>query len=187
MKRIIIAILLLANMAVGYAQQKNRNSFELGVGYNVFGITRADGSNSRDNGPGAYFEFRNAVAEHFDLGVQLSYKYGKGHTMYISADTPSKDITYNQAGLKGVADYNLWPTRTVCPYAGVSLGAGELFGKFADGTKDHYTYGIIGPRIGVQIWHFRISIEADFAFSGGYMYGLISEPSALSASIGYRF
>ena len=185
MKRIVITLFLLANAVLGFAQQKNTSNFEIGGGINAYGILGACGGPIRYFGPGAYFEYRNAFAEHFDVGAQLNYKRGDGESAFIGDGAPGYDIKYNQIGLKAVADYNVCPSRLASPYFGVGLGVGELYEKTGKGTKHNEMYGTLCPRIGVQVWRIRLAIEVDFAYNGEY--GFLSTPTSTALNIGFTF
>ncbi|MDO5442673.1 MAG: hypothetical protein Q4G10_03285 [Bacteroidia bacterium] len=127
MKRFVIALFLLISAVQAFAQEKNSHSFEFGGGINAYGILGTCGGPTRYFGPGAYIEYRNAVAEHFYVGAQLNYKCGDGESEFYGDGTPVYGIKYKQAGLKAVADYNVCPSRFASPYIGVGLGVGELF------------------------------------------------------------
>lgn len=185
MKRTIITLILLVNAVLGFAQQKGTNGFEIGGGINAYGILGACGGPTRYFGPGFYVEHKKAIAEHFDVGVQLNYKYGNGDSVFIGDGTPGYSIKYNQIGLKAVGDYNLCPSRFVSPYFGVGLGVGELFEKTSKSTKDNETYGTLCPRVGVQVWRFRLAIEMDFAYD--FKYGFLSTPTSTALNVGFAF
>lgn len=167
------------------AQVKGSHNYEIGVGINAYGILGAVGGPVRKSGPGAYFEYRYAFADHFDVGGQLSYRFSNGQTGYIGPETPDQTIKYNQIGLKTLADYNICPGRLANPYIGVGLGAGSLFEKRSLSGKSTSYFGVVGPRIGVQIWKFRIAIEADFAFDGKY--GILSTETATALNLSFVF
>jgi len=94
-------------------------------------------------------------------------------------------LTYNQIGLKAVADYNGRPGKLVRPYIGAGFGGGALFTQRTDGTNDTDIFGTIGPRLGLQIWRFRIGLEIDFAFDG--QYGFLSTETATALNLSFSF
>lgn len=185
MKRILVTVILLANVALGFAQQKNSNNFEIGVGVNSYGILGCVGGPGRSLGPGTYIEYRSAFAEHFDAGTQVNYKCGDGCSAAVGPSVESFGIRFNQVAAKVLADYNVCPSRTVNPYVGMGLGIGEMFEKTSKGTKDRETYGTLCPRIGVQIWRIRLAIEVDFAYNGEY--GFLDTETSTALNIGFSF
>lgn len=47
------------------------HSFEIGGGINLFGLIASHGGPDRELGPGVFFEYRYAFAEHFDVGGRI--------------------------------------------------------------------------------------------------------------------
>lgn len=164
---------------------KGTHSFEIGAGLNAYGILGAVGGPGRYVGPGAYFEYRYAFAEHFDIGAQLNYKYGKGHSADFGDDMQSYGFTCNQIAFKASADYDICPSRLASPYIGVGLGVGGIFEKTTDGRKSKEPYGTFCPRIGVRVWKFTLSLEVDLAYNGRY--GFLTTPTSTALSLGFRF
>ena len=74
------------------------------------------GGPSRNISPGFLFEYRYDYTDRIDFGAQALFKYGKGHSAFIGEDYPILGLTYNQIGLKAVADYNGRPGKLVRPY-----------------------------------------------------------------------
>jgi len=165
---------------------KGTHHYDLGGGVNLFGILGAVGGPGRELGPGAYFEYRYAFAEHFDIGGQVNFKCGKGHSAYSGPESPTFDFFDNQIALKAVADYNICPSRLASPYIGIGAGAGYMFSKRLDNNEvNHYPYGILGGRIGVQIWRFRLAVECDFALTRPY--GFSPEETSTALNLGFTF
>jgi len=185
MKRIALFItLLLAYSAIpAIAQKHGADSFEIGAGINAYGILGAVGGPSRTLGPGVHFEYRHAVSERFDIGGRIYYKYGTGESAPTGAQ-PTWGIVYNQAGAKAVADYIMRPGKAVRPYIGLGAGAGMQM-ETVNGSTDTSMYGTVGPRIGVQIWRFRLALESDFAYN--MEYGFLSTESAMALCLGFIF
>lgn len=172
-------------MTTALAQEKGTHSFELGGGINAYGILGACGGPVRYFGPGAYFEYRYGIADHFDIGGQIHYKYGKGKSEFYGDGSQVYGFVYNQIGAKAVADYNVCPSRLVSPYIGVGGGLGTMMESRSDNAKDKSIYGILAPRIGVQVWHFRLALEIDFAFNG--QYGFLSPETANALNLSFMF
>ena len=187
MKRIItfIIALSLGSSLLLSAQEKDRHHYDAGVGLNVYGIHGAVGGPSRNISPGFLFEYRYDYTDRVDFGAQALFKHGKGHSAFTGEDYPTWGLTYNQIGLKAVADYNGRPGKQVRPYIGAELGGGALFTKRTNGTNDTDIFGTIGPRLGLQIWRFRVGLEIDFAFDG--QYGFLSTETATALNLSFSF
>lgn len=187
MKRIItfIIALTLGTSLLSSAQEKDRHNYDAGVGLNAYGILGFVGGPSRNISPGFLFEYRYDYTDRIDFGAQALFKYGKGHSAFIGEDYPILGLTYNQIGLKAVADYNGRPGKLVRPYIGAGFGGGALFTQRTDGTNDRDIFGTIGPRLGLQIWRFRIGLEIDFAFDG--QYGFLSTETATALNLSFSF
>ena len=187
MKRIItfIIALSLGTALLSSAQEKDRHHYAAGVGLNAYGILGFVGGPSRNISPGFLFEYRYDYTDRIDFGAQALFKYGKGHSAFIGEDYPILGLTYNQIGLKAVADYNGRPGKLVRPYIGAGFGGGALFTQRTDGTNDTDIFGTIGPRLGLQIWRFRIGLEIDFAFDG--QYGFLSTETATALNLSFSF
>lgn len=187
MKRIItfIIALSLGTSLLSSAREKDRHNYDAGVGLNAYGILGFVGGPSRNISPGFLFEYRYDYTDRIDFGAQALFKYGKGHSAFIGEDYPILGLTYNQIGLKAVADYNGRPGKLVRPYIGAGFGGGALFTQRTDGTNDTDIFGTIGPRLGLQIWRFRIGLEIDFAFDG--QYGFLSTETATALNLSFSF
>lgn len=167
-----------------YPPYKGTHHFEIGGGVNAYGILGFVGGPARKVGPGAYVEYRYAFAEHFDVGAQFNYKYGRGHSSFLGPDEPTTHFVDNQIALKALFDYNVCPSRLASPYLGIGLGCGGMFDKSLEyGHVDKYPYGVLGGRIGVQIWHFRIAIECDFAIKRPYGFSSFETSTCLNLGI----
>lgn len=186
MKRLVVLIASLLACVPLSAQQKDKHNFEVGADLNVYGILGAVGGPSRGLAPGAFFEYRYDFTDHIDFGAQLSYDHSSGKSAFTGSDTPRWGIVYNQVALKAVADYNMCPNRLVRPYIGVGLGAGLLVEDVSAGFTDTSdVFGVVGPRIGVQIWRFRLTLEFDFAFDG--QYGFLHTETSTGLNLGFTF
>lgn len=167
-----------------FPSYKGTHHFEIGGGVNAYGILGSVGGPARKVGPGAYVEYRYAFAEHFDVGAQFNYKYGRGHSSFLGPDEPTTHFVDNQIALKALFDYNVCPSRLASPYLGIGLGCGGMFDKSLEyGHVDKYPYGILGGRIGVQIWHFRLAIECDFAIKRPYGFSSFETSTCLNLGI----
>ena len=177
----IIVALLVGFSTLASAQEKPHN-YEVGAGVNVYGILGSVGGPGRSLGPGVHFEYRYDLSDRLDVGARAYYKYGDGRS--APTGEPTYGITFNQIGLKAVADYNFRPGKLLRPYIGVGAGAGVLFDKTYMGT-DSSTYGTVGPRLGLQLWRFRAALEFDFAYD--FDYGFLSTETATSLTLSYTF
>lgn len=185
MKRLFAASLLVFVCICASAQSiVGSHSFEIGGGINLFGLIASHGGPDRELGPGVFFEYRYAFAEHFDVGGQLNFKCGKGRPEYSGPGSPTFEFFDNQVALKAVADYNICPSRLASPYIGIGAGTGYMFSKLLENNQiNHYPYGIVGGRIGIQVWRFRIALECDFALK----HGLSSEETSTALNLSFTF
>ena len=185
MKRFITTLLtLFAISSVSALAQDKPHNFEAGLGINIYGLG-AKGGPSKDFGPGFHFEYRYNYSERVDVGGRLYYKYGKGTSEFIGIDSPTWGFVDNHIGLKGVADFNMRPGKSVRPYIGVGVGGAVLVTTRTTGDNSSEMFGTFGPRIGLQIWRFRVAIESDIAFNGRY--GVLSPVTAHSLTLSYTF
>lgn len=187
MKRIITFILAisLGSSLLLSAQDKDKHNYDVGIGINAYGVLGVVGGPSRNISPGFLFEYRYDYTDRIDFGAQALFKHGKGHSAFTGGDYPTWGLTYNQIGLKAVADYNGRPGKQVRPYIGAELGGGALFTQRTNGTNDTDIFGTIGPRLGLQIWRFRVGLEIDFAFDG--QYGFLSTETATALNLSFSF
>ena len=185
MKRIafFIVFLFATTIVPCMAQEQGKHSYEVGAGINAYGILGAVGGPGRTLGPGVHFEYRNSISDRFDLGGRIYYKYGTGKSAPTGG--PTWGIVFNQVGAKAVADFIMRPAKVVRPYIGAGAGAGMMIEKASTGTSDTSIYGTIGPRIGLQIWRFRLALEFDFAYN--MQYGFLSTETATVLSLSYVF
>lgn len=184
MKRLTVLMALLLVSVSSFAQNNDKHNYEIGVDLNVYGILGADGGPSRGFAPGAFFEYRYDFTDKIDFGAQLSYDHSTGKSAFWG-DAPQWGIVYNQVGLKAVADYNVCPNRLVSPYIGVGLGTGMLIEDTSVDYTDTGIFGVLGPRVGVQIWRFRLALEFDFAFNGEY--GFLHTETSTGLKLGFTF
>lgn len=184
MRGLITAIFILFVMAgVSASAQGKKHHYEAGVGINMYGLG-AVGGPSKDFGPGFHFEYRNDYTERVDFGGRMYYKYGKGRSAF-TGDSTTWGFVDNHIGLKGVADYNARPGKSVRPYIGAGLGAAVMVTNRTTGENSCEAFGTFGPRVGLQMWRFRLALESDIAFNGRY--GILSSESAHSLTLSYTF
>ena len=185
MKRFITTLLtLFVISSVSALAQDKPHNFEAGLGINIYGLG-AVGGPSKDFGPGFHFEYRYNYSERVDVGGRLYYKYGKGTSAFTDIDSPTWGFVDNHIGLKGVADFNMRSGKSVRPYIGVGVGGAVLVTTRTTGDNSSEMFGTFGPRIGLQIWRFRVAIESDIAFTGRY--GVLSPETAHSLTLSYTF
>lgn len=188
MKRIkcIAILLLVCTCTFLNAQVRDKHNYEAGIGLNVYGILGMVGGPSRNTSLGAYFEYRYDCTERFDLGGQINCTYGNGRSAFTGE--PTYGIVYYQTNLKVVGDYNICsPQKLVRPYIGAGLGGGVLYtGRKACHGDSVEKFGIVGPRIGLQVWRIRTALEFNFAFGGGYS-GFLNTESSTALNISYTF
>lgn len=77
----------------------------------------------------------------------------------------------------------MWPEKVVRPY--IAAGAGMTIEKASTGSSDTSIYGTIDPRIGLQVWHFLLALEFDFAYN--MQYGFLSTETATGLSLSCVF
>ena len=184
MKRVfLMAIWLLLLGTVAFAQEKGKHNFEAGGGINAFGIPGVVGGPSKEAGMGLYVEYRYNGTKWIDLGIQANFKHAKGRSAFTGV--PTWGFVDNQIGLKALVDLKMLPNMLVCPYIGLGLGRGVIFSTSEKNGNSTGTYGILGPRIGLQIWRIRLALEYDFANDG--FFDLSSRESSLGLNIGYTF
>ena len=136
MKRFITTLLtLFVISSVSALAQDKPHNFEAGLGINIYGLG-ADGGPSKDFGPGFHFEYRYNYSERVDVGGHLYYKYGKGTSAFTGIDSPTWGFVDNHIGLKGVADFNMRPGKSVRPYIGVGVGGAVLVTTRTTGDYD---------------------------------------------------
>ena len=101
MKRLFAASLLVFVCICASAQSiVGSHSFEIGGGIILYGLIASHGGPERELGPGVFFEYRYAFAEHFDVGGQLNFKCGKGHPEYSGPGSPTFEFFDNQVALR---------------------------------------------------------------------------------------
>lgn len=159
MKKLSVFIFLSITFScISYAQVKEGLTFKIGGGYNFSNGYLMDGGPNKMSGPGGFFEITEYLDSGISAGGQINYKYGKG----ITGETelyPGLDATSHLVGLKGLVDYNFCPESVVNPYAGIGLGIGYMHISRKDNAYMNHFYWTLVPRVGVQIWHFQLSVE----------------------------
>lgn len=183
-------------MLVGLSQLSGQEAgcgaFEIGAGWNIYGMLGAMGGPYRHAGPGIYGEYRYGAAERFDIGAQLNYRFGNGESEYF-VNSGQWQLRYNQVNLKTVADFKMCPERTVRPFIGIGVGAGlikeDRIGDLSSVSwtvlpSEKWFFGTVGPRFGLQIKRFRVAIETDLAFDTEHWN---SVATATALNVGYSF
>ena len=184
MKRFFaLLVIIFASCTVAMAQGRDKHNYEIGASGNIYGILGMMGGPARELGPGVHFEYRYDITKRIDIGGRLYYKYGTGTSAFTGE--PTYGIVYNQAGAKAVADFNMRPNKLLRPFVGVGAGLGMIAEKRATGDKESSVYGTISPRIGLQIWRFRVALDFDFAYNG--QYGFLGTETASSLNVGFTF
>ncbi len=184
MRTWILAISLICLSIASKAQDCSSSKFEFGVGVDGYGILGSVDATKKNLGPELYLEYRYGFNSHFFVGVNASYKFGKVTTEnYKETETTSESFSYHQPELQMLAEYMITKSGLVRPYIGVNLGGGSLFNS-GSASNDKNVYGLVGPRIGVQIWHFRLALNRDYAFNAN---GFLSKESSYGITLGYVF
>ena len=168
MKKIIVLLAAMCMVTAAFAQEKGAHSFEVGVGANTFRILSKDAGSffKYDKwGEDIYGEYRYGISDHFDIGGQLQYRRSTGIAPLRRFDCSADSMKYLQVGLMAVADYNILPSKLINPFVGACAGGGRAL-EMTNNVKvsGRSCYGVLAPRIGVQIWHFRLTWEYDFAY-----------------------
>ena len=186
MKRVLLLIVVLMTLSstMVSAQKGDKHHFDVGVGLNGYGIIGYVGGPERDLSPSVFLEYRFGLTKHIDIGLQANYRFGKGETAPTGVE-PTQSIKYNQIGAKAVADYIFLASFPVRPFIGAGIGLGNLYTHISSGSKFDDFFGSVGPRVGVEVWRFRLSLEFDFAFDG--QYGFISTETASTLNLSFSF
>ena len=106
---------------------------------------------------GVYGEYRWSIGRHFDAGARLDAQGGR---MVIS-DSYNPDPWTISTDILAVADFNLFPGKTVNPYLGIGVGPG--FGMH-NNTLDHLWAGsflaMADARLGLELFqHLRVAVD----------------------------
>ena len=173
----ILAILISATLSA-----QNKNKVELGINYSPKeNFTMATDSPNMLYKFGAYGEYRWILGKHFDVGARLDAKVGP-----IGPSNFTDNALSVSGDLLAVADFNLFPGKTVNPYIGIGLGPG--FGMHND-TLDHLWGGqfliYADARLGIELFrHLRISVDYSLPYWGGRFPEIFT---TLNANIGWVF
>jgi len=176
-KLIISGIIILIS-----ATLSAQNKIEIGINYSPEeNFTLATDIPNMIYKFGAYGEYRWTLGKHFEAGAKLDAKVG-----------PIGPFWYNDNALAvsgdllAVADFNLFPGKTINPYIGFGLGPG--FGMHND-TLDNLWDGefliFAYARLGIELFrHLRLSADYSLPYWGG------SSPeiyTTLNVNIGWVF
>lgn len=183
----LMIILCTCSCIYAAAQTKVHGSvYEVGAGVDVYGILGSVGGPSRNAGPEVSFTYRYCFGGHFDAGASISYMYSNGRQAKATeSGDECRRISFNQLNIKEIADWNMFPERMISPFVGAGIGGDMSFKKPEDASASHKTYGVVGPRIGVQIWRFRLSADFDYAFDAKS--GFLSTETSKAFCISYVF
>lgn len=178
--KLLVSILVILISATLSAQ--NKNKVELGINYSPKeNFTMATDSPNMLYKFGAYGEYRWILGKHFDVGARLDAKVGP-----IGPSNFTDNALSVSGDLLAVADFNLFPGKTVNPYIGIGLGPG--FGMHND-TLDHLWGGqfliYADARLGIELFrHLRISVDYSLPYWGGRFPEIFT---TLNANIGWVF
>lgn len=176
-KLLITTILVLLSVSISA-----QNKLELGVNYSPKeNFTLAEGVPNMLYKFGAYGEYRWILGNHFDAGARLDCKIGPIGPTYLTDNALSIS-----GDLLAVADFNLFPGKTVNPFIGLGLGPG--FGMDNE-TLDHLWGGSFiiyaQARLGLELFrHLRLSVDYSMPYSRGRIPELFT---TLDANIGWVF
>jgi len=202
MKRFFSIVCFLAVFPIlSHAQIKEGNNFEIGGGYNFASSYRTDGRRLKFSGPGAYFEYRYESDNHMYYGGQLDYKYAYGDGFMVMGEGVTYKTNYNQICIEGLFGYTFLTSSVVNPFVGIGAGCGLVFTNSEDNKQSFYLSWVLTPRVGVQIWRFRITCDFDllcdrgrsswFRVGGSSIYRSASSynvySSIISLNLGFRF
>jgi len=162
MRKILLPLLFFfATASLSSAQVKNGLNYEVGGGFLYNRAYVTDGP-TKAYGPGVYFEMRDKFDSNFDVGGLVNYHYSNGSGYMKDWEERLVDVNCHQVEVKGVGDYNILPDSLVNPYLGLELGLGLMYSNWTENVQSLFMYQAFGLRLGVQIWHFRLSCYADF-------------------------
>ena len=131
---------------------------------------------------GVYGEYRWTLGRHFDAGARLDAKVGPIGPFLINDDAIAIS-----GDLLAVADFNLFPGKTVNPYIGFGLGPGfgmhnNTFDNLFGGTFLVYA----DARLGIELFrHLRLSVDYSLPNNWGGSFPEIY--TTLNANIGWVF
>ena len=106
---------------------------------------------------GVYGEYRWSLGRHFDAGARLDAQGGR----LVISDSFNPDPWTISTDILAVADFNLFPGKTVNPYLGIGVGPG--FGMH-NNTWDYLWAGsflaMADARIGMELFqHLRVAVD----------------------------
>lgn len=160
--------------------QNPGNAFEVGVSCSPSSLVTADGAENSTYKIGAYAEYRLPLGKHFDVGGRFDYKGGP-----LTDNFFNRKATAHSFELLALADFNMFPGKTVSPFFGIGLGPG--LGAHND-TMDNMWAGhflvFADARIGVDLFrHFRVSADYKLPFMGNTAHLF----STLNVNVGWVF
>ena len=176
-RRILLSLLSIFIFATLSAQ----NKIELGINYSPEeNLTMATDFPNMLYKFGAYGEYRWTLGKHFEAGARLDAKIGP-----IGPSNFTEKALAVSGDLLAIADFNLFPGKTVNPFIGLGLGPG--FGMHND-KLDHLWSGqflvFADARVGIELFrHLRFSV--DYSLPSWWSYGEIY--TTLNANIGWVF
>ena len=107
---------------------------------------------------GVYGEYRWGIGRHFDAGARLDVQ---GGPMSLS-DSYNADPWAISTDILAVADFNLFPGKTVNPYIGIGVGPGL---GMHNNTLDYLWAGsflaMADARLGLELFH-HLRVAVDF-------------------------
>ena len=169
MKKILcLALVLSAVVFPAGAQSALSSAKEIGIGVAGFNPSIISSASSvqeliRTPGVSLYGEYRFGITNWFAVGAQLDLKVSDGNVLQMAEEIYDQ-MRYFQEAVRLIAEFKLFPRKTLKPFAGIAIGAG--FGQFRELISDPLNtlvYCDIAPRIGLQIGgHFRVSGQFSF-------------------------
>lgn len=182
MRKFLFAALVVLISTVSLYGQNSGRKVEVGINYSPKeNFALADDIPNMLYKFGAYGEYRWILGKHFEAGARLDAKVGP---------IGPSDFTDNALAISGdllaVADFNLFPGKTVNPYIGFGLGPG--FGMHNE-TLDHLWGGqfliYADARVGIELFcHLRLSVDYSLPYWGGSFPEMFT---TLNANIGWVF
>ena len=182
MRKLFIAALVVLVSTVSLYGQNSGPKVEVGVNYSPKeNFALADDIPNMRYKFGAYGECRWSLGKHFETGARLDAKVGPIEHFLINDNALAIS-----GGLLAVADFNLFPGKTVNPFIGFGLGPG--FGMH-NNTLDHLWGGqfliYADARLGIELFrHLRLSVDYSLPYSRG---GFPEMFTTLNANIGWVF
>ena len=181
MRRLYFAALIVLISTVSLYGQTGGHKVEVGINYSPKeNFASSDGIPNMLYKFGAYGEYRWSLGKHFEAGVRLDAKAGP-----IGPRNFNDNALAVSGDLLAVADFNLFPGKTVNPFIGLGLGPG--FGMHND-TLDNLWGGqfliYADARVGIELFrHLRLSV--DYSLPAWWSHGEIY--TTLNVNIGWVF